>query len=146
VFGWGIEGRPVISDAVERPAVEKLRENIRVRMARQKVTSIADLARKSGVNTNTLHNFFKEGRKEALYADVLWMISRALDCTMEELITGEPPAAPPARFTNPIIDGLCRELEQFGGEELARLRAVVELYIDQRLSGSERDVREEKRA
>lgn len=113
-----------------RPDIDTLRKQIAHARIEKGIASNKDIARRAGINPNTFDNLFKQGRKQSLYADDLWMVSRVLERPMEELLTGEKPDAGPA-FEDPIKDEMVSMIEKLDHEQARELRAVMRTYMIQ---------------
>ena len=71
---------------------------------------------------------FKKNRKQTLYADDLYMVSRILECSMEELVTG-------AKLTNeneykdPLIGNIVEILNNLTHDQITEIRGMIRTYM-----------------
>lgn len=92
-----------------------------------------DLARATGLNMSTLNGYFKKGKKRVPFADDAVKIARALDTTVEYLVTGE--GAPTREIEDPEYLEFCRLLKGLPMRELAEARGYLSRYLEDRRPG-----------
>jgi transcriptional regulator with XRE-family HTH domain len=113
---------------IQIAALEGFRARVRETMTRHSLRFDADLARASGLNRSTLANMWKKGRKALPYADQAVAIAKALDTTVEYLVTGLNGTE---ERRDPEVDAWLELARGRSKEELAELRGVVRSYVEQ---------------
>jgi len=118
-----------IEEEIARPDFEILKKTIKHKIVENdRIRSRKELARKAGVAPDTFDNLFKDKRKRTLYADDLYMISQALQCSMEELITGQKPEKTNA-YNHPVIEDIVHILDRMNSDELNQILGAVRQYV-----------------
>ena len=97
------------------------------------ISSDAGLAKKAGVNPNTLSAYGKRARKRFPTADDAVLIARALGTTVEYLVTGEHP---PVEHPSPEIADICKLVSGLPTEDAREVRAIVRSYVDRYVDGA----------
>lgn len=105
-------------------------------MVEADISSNAELARRTGLNENTIRGWFKEGRKRYLLADDAVLVARALRTTVEYMVTGE---RAPVDGIPPELADLCRLLQAMSAEERSQVIAYAEGLRRGRDMGRARD-------
>lgn len=120
-----MEDRIELSGFLER--VDILRMKMRLR-------SEKDLARASGINESTMHNFWRPDRKALPYADDAVRIARALGTSVEYLVTGEGPSG--SERQDPDLEQICSLLRGLTHDQLVELRGMIRERIETHFKGA----------
>ena len=102
--------------------MDEFKGRVLERMAASGIRFDKDVARASGINQSTYANLWKGGRKVLPHADQAVAIARALDTTVEYLVTGEGPQS--AKPMDPDLMDLCQRLQ---GAPIETVRACLVL-------------------
>lgn len=92
-----------------------------------KISSDSELARKAGLNNNTLAGWAKQRRKRFPVADDVLKVARALGTSVEFLVTGESVRIDE---TDPDLEEILRMLRERPHDQLVELRGVIRSYVD----------------
>ena len=102
-------------------------------MVEREIGSNAELARRAGMNENTVAGWFKDRRKRFPVADDLVLVAQALGTRVEFLVTGQDPV--PAKIPEEAED-LLKVVSAFRGDDLklvylSRIRSYADAVVEE---------------
>ncbi len=107
----------------EIATLEEFKGRVLERMAACGMRFDRDVARSSGINESTYANLWKGDRKGLPYADHAVAIARALDTTVEYLVTGEGPQL--VKPMDPDLMEICQLLQGVPTEKVKAMLVLL---------------------